>query len=124
MNFGSLNCFLLFKIIRKDFKRNLHSAWPNPAQGRGPIGCGGLLWQPTITASWPDWRGPAGRPAGRPVVGELVGIAHAGKGEGVGQGGTGGDALRWRCDEGLVESVWDGGVPVGGGGFGNLWGPQ
>jgi hypothetical protein len=43
MNFGSLHYFPLFKIIRKDFKRNSYIVGPNPARGRRPIGRGGLL---------------------------------------------------------------------------------
>jgi hypothetical protein len=54
-----LNYFLLFKIIRKDFKTNSHIGGLNPARGRRPIGRGGLLWQPAVMASRPDWRGPA-----------------------------------------------------------------
>jgi hypothetical protein len=114
---------------------------PNPARGQMAIGCGGLLRQPAVTASRPDWRGVARvlpvvtawwprtrrRPAGRPGVGEPAGIAHTRKGGGAGQGGTDGDAPRQRCDGGAAESAWDGGVPVGGGGgsgSGDLWGPR
>jgi hypothetical protein len=64
-NFGSLNCFLLFKTIRKDFKRNSQSDGPNPARGRRPIGRGGLLRQLAVSA----WR-PIGRP------GPAVAAAH------------------------------------------------
>jgi hypothetical protein len=35
-NFENLNCFLLIKTIRKDFKKDLHSAGPNPARGYSP----------------------------------------------------------------------------------------
>jgi hypothetical protein len=42
-----------------------------------------------------------------------MGVAHAGKGGGAGQGGTGGDAPRRRCDEGAAESARDGSVLVG-----------
>jgi hypothetical protein len=61
---------------------------------------------------------------GRPGVGEPVGIAHVGKGEGVEQGGTSGDRPRRQRDEGAVESARNGSVPVrGGGGSGDLQGP-
>jgi hypothetical protein len=100
MNFGSLNGFILFETFRKDFKRSSHSTGPNPARGRRPIGCGDLLWH---RPSWPHSRaGEAQHPAraraagshrtmatrvtvgwrgqqhlaGRPGVGEPVGIAH------------------------------------------------
>jgi hypothetical protein len=63
MNFESLNNFLLFKTIRKDFKTNSHSTGPNLARGRRPNGCGGLLRQPVVSTSQPDWRGPAASPA-------------------------------------------------------------
>jgi hypothetical protein len=56
-------------------------------------------------------------------VGEPTGVAHAGKGGGAGQGGTGGDAPRRRCDEGAAKSARDGSVPVGGG-SGDLRGPR
>jgi hypothetical protein len=67
MNFGSLNYFLLFKTIRKDFKRNSHNTGPNPARCRRPIGCGILLRKPAVMASRPDWCGLAGSSA-RPAL--------------------------------------------------------
>jgi hypothetical protein len=54
------------------------------------------------------------RPTGRQGVGKPAGTAHAGKGEGVGQGGTGVDAMRRRCDDGAARSAQDGSVPVEG----------
>jgi hypothetical protein len=65
MNFRSLHYFLGIKTNRKDFKRNSHSAGLNPAQARRPIGHGGLLRQPAVTASRPNWRGPAATRPGR-----------------------------------------------------------
>jgi hypothetical protein len=140
MNFGSLNGFLLFKTIRKDFKRNSNSAELNLARGRRPIGCGGQLRQPAVTASQPDWRSPAAWPARarrgaraarghrvvatcaaaawhsrrhlarRPGDGNLVGTACVGRGGGVRHGRTDGDAPRRWCDDGAKRSAQCGAV--------------
>jgi hypothetical protein len=68
------------------------------------------------------WRGRR-RPTKRQGAGKLAGTAHVGKGEGAGQGGTGGDTSRRRRDDGVVGSARDDGVPVEGS-FGDLRGPH
>jgi hypothetical protein len=47
-------------------------------------------------------------------VGKPAGTAHAGRGEGAGQGGTGEDEVRRRRDDGAAGSAWDDGVPMEG----------
>jgi hypothetical protein len=70
------------------------------------------------------WRGRR-RPAERPGVEELAGIAHTRKGGGAGKGGTDGDAPRRYTTKGRRSRLrtavfrWR-----GGGGSGDLWGPR
>jgi hypothetical protein len=59
------------------------------------------------------WRGRR-RPIGRQGVGKPAGTTHAGKGEGVGQGGTSVDGPRRRRDDGAAGSARDGSVSVEG----------
>jgi hypothetical protein len=109
----------------------------NPAWVRRPIGHGGLLQQSAVTASQPDWRGPAATWAGR-LGRDMVrahrpwsphgGHAHGGRlaplaasNRAIGCGETDGDSSRrkrgrcrarrdrWGCTEGVAR-WWGGGV--------------
>jgi hypothetical protein len=58
----------------------------------------------------PRWRG-RWCPIGRQGVEAPAEVAQARKGESVRQGGTDGDAPRWRRDGGVAEAARDSGVP-------------
>jgi hypothetical protein len=79
-----------------------HDPTGTAQQPLDPAGSGA---PPVVTVRW--------RPTGWQGVGKLAGTARARKGEGAGQGGTGGDAPRRRCDDEATVRRRGGGVDSG-----------